>query len=388
MCVGKHKSGTSSFTPSITDSPFYDIHFMNHALALAYRAVGSTAPNPSVGCVIVRDGKVIGSAHTAKGGRPHAETQALAEAGNAANGATAYVTLEPCAHFGITPPCADALIKAGIKRVVIATLDPFHEVNGKGAAILRNAGIEVLTGICESQARKINEGFFSVQQKGRPFITLKTATSMDGKIALKDGASKWITCEASRNYVHLMRAHNDAVITGIKTIIADDPAFTCRLPGMSDRSPIRIVLDSNLSLPEESQIVQTAKITPCWIATLEETIATKSQKALDLEKSGVRLITVNKARNGKICIEDTMQKLGKNGINNAMIEAGSSINTAALNFNVVDKIYWFRAPIIIGNDGMPAFIGMDIKNLTTKNGFIITENKAIGTDSLEILARS
>lgn len=361
-----------------------DIHFMKYAISLASRGVGTTFPNPSVGCVIVKNNQVIGAAHTAIGGRPHAETQALLQAGSAANGAIAYVTLEPCAHHGQTPPCAEALIKSGIKKVVVAAIDPFSRVDGKGIAMLESAGIEVVTGICEFEATKINEGFFSVQQKGRPFITLKTATSLDGKIALKNGESKWITGEESRSYVHLIRARNDALITGIATVMADDPAFTCRLPGMEDKSPIRVVLDTNLSLPTNSQLVKTAHDVPCWVMTIEDTISAQSAKAKALEEAGVRLIAVNKASNGKVCMEDAVHKLAKNGITTAMIEAGASINTAALRLNLVDRLAWFRAPLVIGNDGLPAFLDMDMKSLATSRRFSKVEHKVFGADTLEM----
>ncbi len=365
----------------------FDSSFMRHALAIANMAVGTTAPNPAVGCVIIKNGKILAASHTAKGGRPHAETIALLEAGSAANGATAYVTLEPCAHHGQTPPCATSLINAGIKRVVIACTDPFPEVNGKGIKILQDAGIEVITGICENEAKQQNEGFFSVQQKNRPFITLKTATSMDGKIALKNGVSKWITCESSRNYVHLMRARHDAVITGIKTVIADDPALTCRLPGMENRSPTRVVLDSNLNLPVTSQLAKTAREIPCLLLTIAKTIENQTVKILELEKLGVRIIAVNTASNGKICMEDAFAQLAKSGVNSAMIEAGGTINTAALNLGLVDRLAWFRAPIIIGNDGIAAINDMNLQNII-HNGFKLSHTRCFGTDTLEVFDKS
>lgn len=365
-----------------------DISFMQYALSLARRGVGNTSPNPSVGCIIVKNGKILGAAHTATGGRPHAETQALLQAGGGANGATAYVTLEPCAHHGKTPPCAESLIKSGISRVVIATIDPFTQVNGKGISLLENAGIEVISGVCEAEARMANEGFFSVVQKSRPFITLKTATSLDGKIALSDGSSKWITGAESRNYVHLMRARHDAIITGIATVTADDPELTCRLPGMLDKSPIRVVLDTNLRIPLTSKLVQTAKTTPCWVATLADTISSNPEKAKNLEQSGVRLLIVNKASNGKICMEDTFRKLAGEGVSSTMIEAGATINTAALRLKLVDRIAWFRAPLIIGNEGLPAFLDMNIENLAYANRFILEEHKIFGHDILEILRTS
>jgi len=360
-------------------------HFMRHALVMANMAVGITAPNPSVGCIIVKNGKVLAAAHTANGGRPHAEAIALAEAGSSAKGATAYVTLEPCAHHGKTPPCAESLINAGIKRVVIACLDPFLEVNGKGIKMLEDAGIEVTTGVCIEEAKLINEGFFSVVKSGRPFITLKTATSLDGKIALKNGVSKWITGEESRGYVHLMRAQHDAVITGIRTVMADDPQLTCRLPGMEAGSPVRVVLDTNLGLPTESQLAKTAINVPCWVITLQESIEIQKEKVAILQALGVRLIAVRKAGNGKICMEDAMQQLGKLGVNSAMIEAGAAINTAALNLGLVDRIAWFRAPMVIGNDGIAAFGDFGSREINEVFKFNLESRKHFGNDSLDIL---
>lgn len=360
-----------------------DSAFMQYALSLARRGLGNTSPNPSVGCVIVKDGKILGAANTAKGGRPHAETQALQQAALEAKGATAYVTLEPCSHYGKTPPCAESLIKAGISRVVISAIDPFAQVNGKGISMLKEAGIEVVIGVCEEEAQKTTEGFFSVIQKSRPFITLKTATSLDGKIALKDGSSKWITGEESRNHVHLMRARHDAIITGTATVMADNPDLTCRLPGMFDKSPIRIVLDTNLSIALTSKIVQTAKTVPCWVATLADTISSNHLKAKDLEQLGVRLLVVNKASNGKICVEDTVKQLAINGINNAMIEAGAKINTVFFSLKLVDRIAWFRAPLIIGNEGLPAFLDINIEKLSSANRLIREEHKIFGNDIFE-----
>ncbi len=356
--------------------------YMQYAISMANRIVGNTAPNPAVGCVIVKNGIVLAASHTQKGGRPHAEVIALKEASNNAIGATAYVTLEPCAHHGKTPPCADALIKAGIKTVVIANIDPYEKVNGAGIIKLKEAGIEVITDICTNEAKELNLGFFSVIRRTRPFVTLKTATSLDGKIALKNGKSKWITNEQSRNYVHLIRARNDAIITGIATVMSDNPILSCRLPGLEDFSPIRIVLDTNLSIPTESNLVRTANQIPFWVVTLEETIVKQQDKVNTLANNNVKLIKVNKASNGKICLEDTMLKLAANGINNVMIEAGTSINSAALHLNLVDRINWFTAPIIIGNEGIPAFAELNLLELSSAKGFKIIEERNFCDDKM------
>ena len=237
---------------------------MTAALGLARRGLGSVWPNPSVGCVLVRDGRVVGRGWTQPGGRPHGESEALRRAGELAQGATAYVSLEPCAHHGETPPCTDALIAAGVARVVIAAEDPDPRVEGRGMAQLRDAGIEVIEGICGDAARALNAGFLKRIVAGRPLFTLKTATSLDGRIATAGGESKWITGEAARRRAHGLRADHDAVMVGIGTALADDPALDCRLPGLAHRSPLRIVVDSHLRLPLENKLARH----PCWALTL------------------------------------------------------------------------------------------------------------------------
>src|SRR5687768_14810985 len=234
---------------------------MAHALRLAARNLGAVWPNPAVGCVIVaKDGRIAGRGWTARGGRPHAETQALAEARDAARGATAYVTLEPCAHHGQTPPCADALIAGGVARVVAAVRDPDPRVSGGGFAKLAAAGIKLTIGVGEGEARRINAGFFSRVEKGRPLVALKSAESEDGFVAAP--GKRWITADPARRHGHYLRATHDAIMTGIGTVLADDPLLTCRLEGLEERSPIRVVVDSRMRLPLSSQIVQTAKRIP------------------------------------------------------------------------------------------------------------------------------
>src|SRR5580700_4659831 len=226
-----------------------DLGHMRTALGLARRGLGNTWPNPAVGCVIVKDGRVVGRGWTQKGGRPHAETEALARAGKGAKGATAYVSLEPCSHHGKTPPCAEALIAAGVSRVVAAVEDPDPRVSGRGIARLRAAGIAVEAGLCAAEAAELNAGFFCRVAQGRPLVTLKLAASLDGRIATPTGKSRWITGPAARERAHLLRAAHDAVLIGTGTALADDPQLTCRLPGLEARSPVRIVIDRTLRLP-------------------------------------------------------------------------------------------------------------------------------------------
>jgi diaminohydroxyphosphoribosylaminopyrimidine deaminase / 5-amino-6-(5-phosphoribosylamino)uracil reductase len=242
---------------------------MRTALSLARRQLGQAWPNPSVGAVIIKNGDMIGQAATARGGRPHAETIAITQAGDHARGATLYVSLEPCAHQGQTPPCTQAIIDAGITCVVVACRDPNPKVNGEGIAQLKAAGIDVIEDVCHAEATDINRGFFSVITRGRPFISLKIATSQDGKITNAASKSKWITSEAARQHGHLLRSQYDAIATGIGTVLADDPLLTCRLPGMEDKSPVRIVFDSQLRLPPTSKLVQTAAQVPVWVFTNE-----------------------------------------------------------------------------------------------------------------------
>ncbi len=234
-----------------------DARHMRHALMLAERALGTVAPNPAVGCVIVRDGIVVGRGWTQRGGRPHAEVVALQQAADAARGATAYVTLEPCAHIGQTPPCANALINAGISRVVGAVEDPDPRVSGRGFAMLREAGVVVVTDVLRDEAAALNAGFFLRMTGKRPLVTLKLAVSADNKIARAPGGDQWITGEEARRFGHFMRARHDAILVGIETALADDPELTCRIPGLEDRSPLRVVLDSGLRLPIDSKLVRT-----------------------------------------------------------------------------------------------------------------------------------
>src|SRR5215475_2950035 len=250
-------------------APHDDAGHMAAALDLARRGLGRVWPNPAVGCVLVRQGRVVGRGWTQPGGRPHAETEALHRAGAAAKGATAYVTLEPCSHHGRTPPCADALIAAGIARAVVAMEDPDPRVSGAGLARLREAGIKVDLGLGESEAGEINAGFFLRIRERRPLITLKLAMTLDGRIATRSGESRWITGEAARARAHLLRAQHDAVMVGSGTVLADDPLLNVRLPGLGRQSPLRIVLDGRMRLSLTSALVAGARETPTWLVTLE-----------------------------------------------------------------------------------------------------------------------
>src|SRR3984893_7773307 len=245
--------------PSGREHASADLAAMRAALALAHRGLGTVWPNPSVGCVIVKDGRVVGRGSTQPRGRPHGETEALARAGAAARGATAYVTLEPCSYWGKTPPCADALIAAGLRRVVVALEDPDPRVAGAGIARLRAGGIGVEIGLGAAEAAEINAGFLQRVRLGRPLVTLKLATSLDGRIATAAGESRWITGPLARERGHLLRATHDAILVGTATVLADDPQLTCRLPGLVDRSPVRIVIDRQLRIPPSVRLIAEAR---------------------------------------------------------------------------------------------------------------------------------
>lgn len=335
--------------------PLSDIHHMHHALRLAARGIGATAPNPSVGCIIVKDDAIIGRGWTGTGGRPHAETVALAQAAESARGATMYVTLEPCAHQGQTPPCVGAIIKAGISRIVIGCTDADPRVAGKGIDALKQAGVEVVMGIAEAEARASHEGFFTRLAHGISKVNLKIATSLDGKIAHPAGAPRWITSEQARMHGHMLRAEHDAIVTGIGTALTDNPMLTCRIPGLEHRSPVRVVLDSTLLLPENFALVTTAQTTPTWIIT---TSRAPRDKAKALEAKGVTIITVNGERIG---FEQAMHILAERGMNHVLLEAGTALTTSALASGQISALYWFRSPQVIGDKGKPAFASPTIE---------------------------
>jgi len=326
-----------------------DQRFMRQALALAERQLGLTTPNPSVGCVIVRGGKVVASGVTAAGGRPHGETQALAKAGGKSGGATAYVSFEPCAHTGQTPPCANALVDAGIKRVVVGCLDPDPRVKGRGIAILKRAGIEVTTGVLEEEAKRLNEGFITRIMLGRPRGILKLAMSLDGRIApaKADSRSRWISSPASRELVHRWRAECDAVMVGAGTVIADNPQLTCRIAG--GRDPIRVVIDARLRTSPTARIYRQRSKASTIIVTTNANLARARRK---YERAGVEAIAVN-ARDGELALDDLMREFGKRGWCNVLLEGGAKLAGSALAAGIVDRVAFFVAPKILGA-GLPA----------------------------------
>jgi len=359
-----------------------DLEHMRAALLLAERGLGRVAPNPAVGCVIVdAEGHVVGRGWTQPGGRPHAETEALRMAGGKARGGTAYVTLEPCSHHGKTPPCADALVAAGIKRCVVALWDPYPEVDGRGIQRLKDAGIAVELGLLRDEASELNAGFLTLVVSRRPMVTLKLATSLDGRIATASGDSKWITGELARAHGHRLRAGHDAIMVGSGTVLADDPALTCRLPGLADRSPRRIVLDGRLRLPLSSRLVTTAKATPTLLATA----LGHQEAALDrYRKAGVEIIEAPAGVDGRPDLHLVLKALGNLGLTRLLVEGGATAAAGLSKAGLVDRIHWFRAPGIIGGDGLASIGEIGLDRVEHMSRFESTALFAAGAETVEI----
>ncbi|HEX9703565.1 MAG TPA: bifunctional diaminohydroxyphosphoribosylaminopyrimidine deaminase/5-amino-6-(5-phosphoribosylamino)uracil reductase RibD [Rhodospirillales bacterium] len=357
------------------------------ALALARRGLGQVWPNPAVGCVLVREdmgGRVVGRGWTQPGGRPHAETEALDRAGALARDATAYVTLEPCDHTGETPPCSKALVAAGIRRAIVAVEDPDPRTAGAGIARLKAAGIAVTEGVAAEAARQLNLGFFMRITKGRPMFTLKTATTLDGRVATAKGESKWITGESARAFAHGLRAEHDAIMVGIGTALADNPELTCRLPGLTHRSPVRVVLDSGLRLPPTSPLVETAGRVPVWIYDAPGAAAARRQA---LAKPGVTIIEAETDSHGRPDLGWVALDLGRRGLTRVLVESGGALAAALLKRDLIDRIAWFRAPKLIGGDGLGAVAPFGIGGLDEAPAFVLDSIASAGADVLETYRR-
>ena len=359
---------------------------MRAALLLAERGLGRVAPNPAVGCVIVdAAGQVVGRGWTQPGGRPHAETEALNVAGAAAKGATAYVTLEPCSHHGRTPPCAEALVAAGIARCVVALKDPYPEVNGRGIQRLKDAGIAVEVGLLAEAAEAVNLGFLTKIRHNRPMVTLKLATSLDGKIATAGGDSKWITGELARAQGHLLRATHDAILVGSGTVLADDPELTCRLPGLEPRSPIRVIADGRLRTPLKSKLVAGAgQGARTVLITIRGHDKEERQPFRD---AGVEVLAVICDQDGHPHPPYVMAALAELGVTRLLVEGGPTVAAAFLKADLVDRIHWFRAPGIIGGDGLASVAEIGLDRVTHMTRFERTALHAAGADSVEIYRR-
>ena len=368
--------------PSRPSAP-EDIAHMRAALALGRRGLGNTWPNPSVGCVVVNDGRVVGRAVTAPGGRPHAEPAALDMAGAAARGATVYVTLEPCCHWGRTPPCTDALVNAGVARVVIATRDPDPRVDGAGIARLRAAGIAVDEGVLQDAADELVAGFRARVRLGRPLVTLKLASSLDGRIATRSGESRWITGEAARRAAHALRGRHDAVMVGVGTVLADDPALTCRLAGYRTNPVVRVVADSHLRTPLTATLVATAAKAPTWVLIRKGTDRERRHAFADL---GVTLIEVAGAEAG-VDPAGALAALGDAGITQVLVEGGAQLAASLLRADLVDRIAWFHAPAVMGGDAWPAVQAFGIERLDAMPRFTRVGETPLGDDMLTEFVR-
>ncbi|WP_279573910.1 bifunctional diaminohydroxyphosphoribosylaminopyrimidine deaminase/5-amino-6-(5-phosphoribosylamino)uracil reductase RibD [Zavarzinia compransoris] len=357
-----------------------DRRHMTAALTLARRGLGNVAPNPAVGCVIVREGIVVGRGWTQPGGRPHAETEALARAGALARGATAYVTLEPCSHHGKTGPCAEALAKAGIARVVAATIDPDPRVAGRGIALLKAAGIVAEVGCLEQEAQRVNAGFFG-RLDGRPLVTLKLATSLDGCIATRTGDSQWITGEQARARAHLMRAQHDAIMIGVGTAIADNPQLTCRLPGLAQRSPVRVVADGRLRLPLTHYLVRTAREVPTVLFCAP---GNSPERRNAYAQAGVEVVEVAADACARPDPAGMMKHLAEKGVTRVMVEGGGQLAASVIHARLVDLLFWFRGPVVIGEEGRAAVAALGLDKLARAPTYALDAVERLGDDLLEI----
>ena len=353
---------------------------MRAALSLARRGLGSTWPNPSVGCVVLdQHGAVTGRGWTQKGGRPHAEARALDQAGKTAHGGTAYVTFEPCAHHGQTPPCSDALIASGIRRCVVAIQDPDPRVSGAGIKRLRESGVDVVVGPMADEATDLNLGFLTRIAAGRPMLALKLATTLDGKVAMESGESRWITGEPARNFGHQLRACHDAILVGSGTILADDPDLTCRLPGLSHRSPVRIALDRRGRIPATARILA-AGGPPTWIMTTDRA---RIEPRISTNK-GLQVIEIVSNNDSDDWLNLCLKRLGDLGLTRVLVEGGQEIASAFLRVGAVDRLYWFRSAGVVGR-GRDAFRDLGLTALAETRRFRRRGLHYFGDDVLEVL---
>lgn len=361
-----------------------DERFMSLALALGWRGLGNTWPNPAVGAVVVKNGEIAGRGWTQPGGRPHAETEALRRAGAAAHGATLYATLEPCSHHGKTPPCADAIIAAGIARVVSAIEDPNPEVAGQGYARLRAAGIAVEDGLKAHEAARDHDGHIRRVRDHRPHVTLKLAVSADGKVALAGRKPVAITSEAANARVHLMRAMHDAILIGIGTALSDDPLLTCRLPGMEKRSPVRVVLDRGLRLPVNSRLVATARDIPVWIIAAADA---SSENETALRQAGIEILRSEAGTNG-VDLAAALKLLAGKGITRLLVEGGPRVAASLVKSDLVDEAVLLRGPETIGPTGIEALDGMPLEALTASPRLTLLGQDMLGPDMIHFYGRT
>ena len=352
-----------------------DMGYMKRVLTLAENGIGKTNPNPLVGAVIVKEGRIIGEGWHEQYGQAHAEVNAVNNATEDVASATVYVNLEPCCHFGKTPPCTELLIANKVKRVVIGTVDPNPLVGGKGVERLRSAGIEVTTGILEKECRRLNEVFFNYIQKRIPFVVLKAGVSLDGKIATSTGESKWITGEAARREVQHLRNQYSGIMVGVETVIKDNPELTCRLDG--GRNPIRIILDSSLRIPISSNVLTEQQENPTIIACTERA---SPNKIGELKRLGAKVI-ICRSSNNQIDLMDLMKRLNKWNIDSILLEGGATVNNSAFSQGIVNKLMLYMAPKIIGGEKSKTFVGgLGISSLDQAHPMRIESMERVGDD--------
>ena len=368
--------------------PEFDRRMMAAALRIGRRNLGQTGVNPAVGCVIVRtDGErvVVGRGATAVGGRPHAEKEALKEARAAARGATAYVTLEPCAHEGRVKPCSRALVEAGVARVVTAMDDPNPRTNGKGHQLLRDAGIAVTTGVLAEEAARAHSGHVALITKGRPHLTLKLAVSADGMIGRRTGERMIITGELAFAAVQAMRTTFDVVMVGIGTVLIDDPRLTVRLPGLEGRSPARVILDAKARVPLDSRLVQSAKDNPLFVAVGPDV---PGERVAALEKAGVRAIALPAGPGGGVDCAALLADLAAKGYQRVLAEGGAEVAASLVTGDLVDEAVMFRAPVVVGHDGVRALAGMALSAIERSPRYRLVETTWVGPDQLRRYLRA
>jgi len=364
-----------------------DARFMQLALALGRRGQGRTWPNPAVGAVVVKDGVIVGRGWTQPGGRPHAEPEALKRAGEAARGATLYVTLEPCSHFGKSPPCVDAVIASGIARVVSAIEDPNPEVAGQGHAKLRAAGVVVDVGLAAAEAARDHAGHFRRIRDKRPHVILKLAVSADDKIGAAGRKPVAITGEAARTRVHLLRAQCDAILVGIGTVKADDPVLTCRLPGMEARSPVRVVLDRALRISGTSRLVHSAREAPLWVMTSDLSEAPAAMKLGAAGAQVIRVATTTTTPPG-LDLAAVLHALSEKGISRLMVEGGARVASSFVAADLIDEVWLLRGPDTVRADGIPALDALPLSALTGSPAFKLRASESLGRDTLTIYERA
>jgi diaminohydroxyphosphoribosylaminopyrimidine deaminase/5-amino-6-(5-phosphoribosylamino)uracil reductase len=373
------------FAQKSKESKAADQRFMALALALGRRGQGRTWPNPAVGAVVVRDGVIVGRGWTQPGGRPHAEPEALSRAGEAACGATLYVTLEPCSHIGKSPPCADAIIAAGIARVVSAIEDPNPEVAGQGHAKLRAAGITVDIGLGAAEAAHDHAGHFRRIHDKRPHLILKLAVSSDDKIGAAGRKPVAISGEAAKARVHLLRAQSDAILVGIGTVLADDPLLTCRLPGMEARSPVRVVLDRSLRIPGTSRLVHSARETPLWVMTSN---VSEAPAAMKLGAAGAQVIRVATTSTPPgLDLPGVLHALSGKGITRLLVEGGARVASSFVASGLVDEVWLLRGAEAVGADGVAALDALPLTSITQSPAFRVRASESLQKDTLTIYER-